>query len=128
MPTYAYLCKDCGHAFDIQQSFTEDSLTACPQCEGALRKKFNSVGVVFKGSGFYRTDSRAAATASDSSNSSGNGSSGNGASGNGSAGNGASDKGSDSKRSSDSKSSEGSGSSKPAEKAKTPATAGSSVG
>ena len=58
MPTYAYACKDCGHAFDIQQSFSDDSLTICPECEGALRKKFNSVGVVFKGSGFYRTDSR----------------------------------------------------------------------
>jgi putative FmdB family regulatory protein len=58
VPTYAYGCKDCGHAFDIQQSFTDDSLTVCPECRGALRKKFNSVGVVFKGSGFYRTDSR----------------------------------------------------------------------
>ncbi|MGO2540048.1 MAG: FmdB family zinc ribbon protein [Specibacter sp.] len=61
MPTYAYACKDCGHAFDIQQSFTDDSLTVCPECRGNLRKKFNSVGVVFKGSGFYRTDSRSAA-------------------------------------------------------------------
>lgn len=58
MPTYAYACKDCGSAFDIQQSFTEDTLTVCPSCGGNLRKKFNSVGVVFKGSGFYRTDSR----------------------------------------------------------------------
>ena len=58
MPTYAYACKDCGHAFDIVQSFTDSSLTSCPECQGALRKKFNSVGVVFKGSGFYRTDSR----------------------------------------------------------------------
>lgn len=58
MPTYAYACKDCTHAFDIQQSFSDDSLTVCPECGGNLRKKFNSVGVVFKGSGFYRTDSR----------------------------------------------------------------------
>jgi putative FmdB family regulatory protein len=58
VPTYAYACKDCGHAFDIQQSFSDDSLTVCPECSGSLRKKFNSVGVVFKGSGFYRTDSR----------------------------------------------------------------------
>ena len=58
MPTYAYACKDCGHAFDIQQSFSDSSLTECPECGGTLRKKFNSVGVVFKGSGFYRTDSR----------------------------------------------------------------------
>ncbi|WAP52618.1 FmdB family transcriptional regulator [Arthrobacter sp. ATA002] len=60
MPTYAYACKDCGSAFDIQQSFTDDTLTVCPSCSGNLRKKFNSVGVVFKGSGFYRTDSREA--------------------------------------------------------------------
>ncbi|ALV46255.1 FmdB family transcriptional regulator [Arthrobacter alpinus] len=58
MPTYAYACKDCNHAFDIQQSFSDDSLSICPECRGTLRKKFNSVGVVFKGSGFYRTDSR----------------------------------------------------------------------
>ncbi len=63
MPTYAYACKDCGHAFDIVQKFSEDSLTVCPECEGTLRKKFGSVGVSFKGSGFYRTDSRAAAGA-----------------------------------------------------------------
>ncbi len=58
MPTYAYACKDCSHAFEIVQSFTDSSLTSCPECQGTLRKKFNSVGVVFKGSGFYRTDSR----------------------------------------------------------------------
>ena len=62
MPTYAYACKDCSHSFDIQQSFSDDSLTVCPECGGRLRKKFNSVGVVFKGSGFYRTDSRDAAS------------------------------------------------------------------
>lgn len=58
MPTYAYACKDCGHAFDAVQAFSDSSLTDCPECQGTLRKKFNSVGVVFKGSGFYRTDSR----------------------------------------------------------------------
>ena len=58
MPTYAYACADCGHAFDIVQSFSDDSLTVCPECEGRLRKQFNAVGVVFKGSGFYRNDSR----------------------------------------------------------------------
>ena len=58
MPTYAYACKDCDHAFEIVQSFSDQSLTVCPECSGALRKKFNSVGVVFKGGGFYRTDSR----------------------------------------------------------------------
>ncbi|MBG6179794.1 FmdB family zinc ribbon protein [Arthrobacter sp. CAN_A1] len=58
MPTYAYACRDCDHAFDIHQAFSDDSLTVCPSCDGSLRKKFNSVGVVFKGSGFYRNDSR----------------------------------------------------------------------
>ena len=73
MPTYAYRCKDCGHAFDIVQKFSEDSLTVCPECEGALRKKFGSVGVSFKGSGFYRTDSRGGTTASDGAKSSSDG-------------------------------------------------------
>ena len=62
MPVYAYACKDCGHAFDIRQSFSEDALTVCPECDGGLRKKFNTVGVVFKGSGFYRNDSRSGGT------------------------------------------------------------------
>ena len=59
MPTYQYACTECGHAFEQFQSFTDDALTVCPVCEGRLRKVFNAVGVVFKGSGFYRTDSRA---------------------------------------------------------------------
>lgn len=58
VPTYSYACKDCGHAFDIQQAFSDDALTECPSCGGSLRKVFSAVGVVFKGSGFYRTDSR----------------------------------------------------------------------
>ncbi len=58
MPTYAYTCTACGHAFDIHQSFSDDALTVCPECSGRLRKVFSSVGVTFKGSGFYRTDSR----------------------------------------------------------------------
>ena len=58
MPTYEYVCKKCGHEFDTVQSFTDDALTTCPECSGPLQKKFGSVGVVFKGSGFYRTDSR----------------------------------------------------------------------
>lgn len=64
MPTYSYACTDCDNKFDIQQSFSDDALTTCPQCEGKLRKLFNSVGVVFKGSGFYRTDSRKGAVPS----------------------------------------------------------------
>src|SRR5699024_4685465 len=54
-------CKDCENAFDIQQAFTDDALTECPQCGGTLRKRYGSVGVVFKGSGFYRNDSRSGA-------------------------------------------------------------------
>ncbi len=58
MPTYQYACTECGHAFEQVQSFSDDALTVCPVCDGRLRKLFNAVGVVFKGSGFYRTDSR----------------------------------------------------------------------
>ncbi|AYM41096.1 FmdB family zinc ribbon protein [Mycobacteroides chelonae] len=58
MPTYSYACADCGDKFDIVQAFTDDALTVCQKCSGKLRKLFNSVGIVFKGSGFYRTDSR----------------------------------------------------------------------
>ncbi|EMD27264.1 FmdB family zinc ribbon protein [Amycolatopsis azurea] len=58
MPTYQYACKECDHAFEAVQSFSDASLTVCPQCSGPLRKVFSSVGVVFKGSGFYRNDSR----------------------------------------------------------------------
>ncbi|TQC51098.1 FmdB family transcriptional regulator [Rhodococcus sp. WS4] len=58
MPTYSYACTECDNRFDIVQSFSDDSLTVCPACSGKLRKLFNSVGIVFKGSGFYRTDSR----------------------------------------------------------------------
>ena len=64
MPTYSYACTDCDNKFDIQQSFSDDALTTCPECSGKLRKLFNSVGVVFKGSGFYRTDSRKGAVPS----------------------------------------------------------------
>jgi putative FmdB family regulatory protein len=67
VPTYSYECTECGDRFDAVQSFAEDSLTECKKCSGRLRKLFNSVGVVFKGSGFYRTDSRAAEGKSKSS-------------------------------------------------------------
>lgn len=66
MPTYQYVCTDCGHAFEQVQSFSEDSLTVCPECQGTLRKVFSAAGVVFKGSGFYRTDSRSGSSASAS--------------------------------------------------------------
>ena len=61
MPTYQYACTECGHGFEQFQSFSDDALTECPTCGGRLRKVFNSVGIVFKGSGFYRNDSREAA-------------------------------------------------------------------
>lgn len=65
MPTYQYACKACEHQFDAVQAFSDPSLTECPECGGALRKLYGSVGVVFKGSGFYRTDSRASSAAAD---------------------------------------------------------------
>ncbi len=70
MPTYSYRCTACQNAFDIQQAFTDDSLTECPTCGGALRKLFSAVGVTFNGSGFYRTDSRAGAAKTSSESSS----------------------------------------------------------
>ena len=65
VPTYQYSCTDCGHFFEQFQSFSEDSLTECPACGGKLRKVFNAVGVVFKGSGFYRNDSRGSSSTSE---------------------------------------------------------------
>jgi putative FmdB family regulatory protein len=63
MPTYEYKCKSCGHQFDIVQAFTDDALTECPSChEATLKKVFGNVGITFKGSGFYKTDSRSAGT------------------------------------------------------------------
>ena len=59
MPTYSYRCTECDNAFDIHQAFTDDALTVCDVCGGRLRKLFNTIGVTFNGSGFYRTDSRA---------------------------------------------------------------------
>lgn len=70
VPTYAYACSSCGHRFDIYQAFSDDPLTECPECGGALRKQFGNVGVVFKGSGFYRNDARGKSTDSSSSSSS----------------------------------------------------------
>jgi putative FmdB family regulatory protein len=58
VPTYQYVCTECGDDFETVQSFSDDALTVCPVCGGRLRKVFNSVGIVFKGSGFYRNDSR----------------------------------------------------------------------
>lgn len=58
MPTYEYRCKSCEHGFDIVQAFSDDALTECPECSGPLKKVFGNVGIAFKGSGFYKTDSR----------------------------------------------------------------------
>ena len=76
MPTYAYTCTACGHDLEVKQSFTDDALTECPTCTGQLRKVFSNVGVVFKGSGFYRTDSRAGAGAAKASGADGGSSTG----------------------------------------------------
>ncbi|KQU67596.1 FmdB family zinc ribbon protein [Phycicoccus sp. Root101] len=99
MPTYSYACTECDHRFDAVQSFSDDSLTVCPVCEGRLRKVFSAVGVVFKGGGFYRTDSRSGSSASMPAGKSDSGS------------NGSSDSGSSSSSGSDSGSSSGSSSS-----------------
>jgi putative FmdB family regulatory protein len=117
VPTYQYACTECGEQLEAVQSFSDPALTECPNCSGKLRKVFNSVGIVFKGSGFYRNDSRAGnvsaeksaapatesksdsssstpaaapAAAGSSSSSSGSSSSGSGSSGSGSSGSGSS--------------------------------------
>lgn len=103
MPTYAYACTACDDRFEVHQAFSDDALTECPRCEGQVRKLFGSVGIVFKGSGFYRTDSRAGSssdttsstsstpsTSSSTPAASGSGSSGSGSSGSGSSGSSAS--------------------------------------
>jgi len=119
VPTYQYACKEpaCGHQFEAVQSFSDDPTAICPVCEGQVRKVFSAVGVVFKGSGFYRTDSRENAKSS-------NGSSSNGSSSNGSGGSG--EKKSEAASSSSSEASSGSGSSGSASKVS--ASSGSSSG
>ena len=64
MPLYEYRCRNCDHQFEVQQSFSDDPLTVCPECEGELRKVFNPVGIAFKGSGFYKNDSRSGSSSS----------------------------------------------------------------
>jgi len=78
MPTYEYRCKSCGHQLEVQQAFTDDPLTECPECDGPLRKVYGNVGISFKGSGFYKNDARGGSgtkatgtSSSDSSSSSG---------------------------------------------------------
>lgn len=106
MPTYQYACTECDHAFEQVQSFSDASLTVCPQCQGRLRKVYNAVGVVFKGSGFYRTDSRSASSSSTA----GSSSSSTGSDASSSGGSGSSDKAAASSSSSSSASSSGSSS------------------
>ena len=67
MPTYEYACRNCGSHLEVVQSFSDDPLTECPHCSGPLRKVFGSIGITFKGSGFYKTDSRAGSSAGRSS-------------------------------------------------------------
>jgi putative FmdB family regulatory protein len=80
VPTYQYVCTECGEPLEVVQSFSDDALTECPACSGRLRKVFSAAGIIFKGSGFYRTDSRgsgkSSSTVGASSNGSSNGSSG----------------------------------------------------
>ncbi|MEV7237951.1 FmdB family zinc ribbon protein [Streptomyces sp. NPDC051020] len=70
MPTYQYQCTECGEGLEAVQKFTDDALTVCPSCEGRLKKVFSAVGIVFKGSGFYRNDSRGSSSSSTPSSSS----------------------------------------------------------
>jgi putative FmdB family regulatory protein len=116
VPTYQYACKEpaCGHRFETVQSFSDDPIAVCPVCEGQVRKVFSTVGVVFKGSGFYRTDSRENAKAS------------NGSSSNGSSPNGSGER--KSEAASSSSSGESSKSSPSGSAAKTSASSGSSSG
>ncbi len=115
MPTYSYACTECDNKFDVVQAFSDDALTQCPKCEGRLRKLFGKVGVVFKGSGFYRTDSREAAKSTSNGSAKSSESSGSSS---------ASEKKSDSAKSDSSSSSSSSGSSNSSTSA--PAAAASS--
>jgi putative FmdB family regulatory protein len=119
VPTYQYACTDsaCGHRFEAVQSFSDDPLTTCPVCESRVRKVFSSVGVVFKGSGFYRTDSRAPEKSASSSGSE---------SGSGSGKEGSSSESSSASSSSSSDSKSGSGSSGSKESSSTGSSNGSS--
>jgi putative FmdB family regulatory protein len=109
VPTYSYACTECDNRFDVVQGFSDDALTTCEKCSGRLRKLFNSVGIVFKGSGFYRTDSRGDSKKSKSSS------------------NGSSDAGSSSGSGEKNGSSDKNGSSEKSTSSATPATAGAST-
>jgi putative FmdB family regulatory protein len=102
VPTYEYRCRSCGHELEVVQSFSDDALTECPNCQGQLRKVFGSIGVTFKGTGFYKNDSRSSGSSSSSSGSStsGGSSEGGGSSGDSSSGGSGSSGSSDSSSSS----------------------------
>ena len=100
MPTYEYRCKECGEHLEVVQAFTDDALTECPNCGGLLRKVFGNIGITFKGSGFYKTDSRSKSSSSTKSSESSSDSSSKSDSG--------SDTKSDSKKETDSKKESGS--------------------
>jgi putative FmdB family regulatory protein len=68
VPTYQYVCTECGEPLEVVQKFSDDALTECPACSGKLRKVFSAAGIIFKGSGFYRTDSRSGSSSGGSSN------------------------------------------------------------
>ena len=121
MPTYAYACTECDHRFEAVQSFSDDSLTVCPECEGRLRKIFNAVGIVFKGGGFYRTDSRSGSSVTAGAATNGSGASSDTSSGS----SGSSEKSSGSSGSSGSGSSSSSGSSTGTSTSATSSTASS---
>ena len=133
MPTYEYACTACGHRLDAVQKFTDDPLTECPECGGALRKVYGAVGIVLKGSGFYKTDSRAAAGGNGSGKKSSESQNGDSSSGDSSSkkdssgdkaasGAGSSDKGGSEKGSSDKSGSGSGGADKGSGKSSTPAS------
>ncbi|MEU9843024.1 FmdB family zinc ribbon protein [Actinomadura sp. NPDC048032] len=112
MPTYQYVCTECGEPLEVVQKFSDDALTECPACTGRLRKVFSAAGIIFKGSGFYRTDSRGSGKSASTAGASSNGSSGgstNGSSGDSGGSSGDSAKSSSSTSSSDSSSSSSTG-------------------
>jgi len=108
MPTYEYRCKDCGEHLEVVQAFTDDALTECPNCGGDLRKVFGSIGISFKGSGFYKTDSRSGSSSKSKVSSSSSSSSDNGDSSSSSSSDGSSSSSSSDSSSSSSSSSSGS--------------------
>jgi putative FmdB family regulatory protein len=126
VPTYSYACTECGNRFDEVQAFSDAALTTCPKCSGRLRKLFGNVGVVFKGSGFYRTDSREAAKTSAKSSSNGSSSSSESTSSSSSSSEKSSEKSTSDKSSSDKSSSSASNGSSSSSGSSAPAAAASS--